>query len=139
MNRGGGARPGMGGNTMAGNMLGGMFGPRQSGGSMSPQQPGGSGGGYGGSQGGFGGPIIPRSNAAWNNYGMGMAPPQFTDSMFRLQQQCLAGDGAACNQLQVAQMQQQQKIDEWNQQRNMRGQWLDTAGRGGSMGARKSW
>jgi len=107
MNRGGGMMPGQGGggmppqsggNTMAGDMIGRMFG------------------------------AAPVRDAPWNNWGMGDAPPAMTPGMFALQEKCLAGDGRACNQLQIAQARQQQAIAEFHTKANQRGQWHNARG-----------
>ena len=116
MNRGGGMMPGQGGggmppqsggNTMAGEMLGGMFG-------AAPQR--------------FSGSPAPVRDAPWNNWGMGDAPPAMTPGMFALQERCLAGDGRACNQLQIAQASQQQAIAAFHTKANQRGQWHNARG-----------
>ena len=102
---GGGMPPQSGGNTMAGEMLGGIFGAL-------PQRFSGS----------------PQRAAPWNNWGLGDAPSAITPGMLALQEKCLAGDGRACNQLQVAQASQQQAIAAFHTKVNQVGQYHNMRG-----------
>jgi hypothetical protein len=119
--------PGM-SNTMAGDMIQGMYGGGGGGGASFSPAPGG---------GQFGGNIQPPGRPGpWNGWGMGDPPPEMTPAMFSLQTRCLAGDGRACNQLQVAQARQQQLIMEFHRNAGQRGQYHEAARRGSPMGAR---
>ena len=64
----------------------------------------------GGSRQGLGGMGSPG-----NNFGMGQQPGMMPDHLARLQKQCMGGDGAACNQLQIAQAQWGDKQNQWQQ------------------------
>ena len=98
MSRGGGMMPGQGGNTMAGEMIGRMFG------------------------------AAPVRDAPWNNWGMGDAPSAMTPGMLELQKRCLAGDGRACNELQVAKAGQQQAITDFHTKASQVGQYHNMRG-----------
>ena len=100
------------------------FGSRPGGGQMSPTGQGPSmpsaiiGGAMGGPNGGFDatmGGMPMRGMNPGNNFGMGDQPPQYTEAMAQMQKQCMAGDGYACNQLQLMQQQNQQQNTNWQQ------------------------
>jgi hypothetical protein len=63
-----------------------------------------------------------RSGGPMNNFGMGQAPPEMNDAMYRLQQQCMAGSGSACQQLELAKMRTQDQIGNWYDQYNKKSQ-----------------
>ena len=103
-NRGGATGPGMNpGGDMGSNLMGQMMGSGQMGGN----QPGGT------------VPQVPtgiwynrpRPNAA-NNFGMGQAPG-YSQEMMDMKRKCLGGNGRACNELQIMEMQFQNQMQEW--------------------------
>ena len=104
---------------------GGGFGSRPGGGQITPNSGGGMGGNVPsaimGAMGGAG--SIPYQG--WNqnnNFGMGDQPPQYTEAMARMQQQCMAGDGYACNQLKIMQSRMGEQNSQWQQQYGQRQQ-----------------
>ena len=99
MSRGGAMMPGQGGNTMAGDMINSMFGSIGN-----APGPGQGGSRYGGTP--------------FNNFGMGEQPTMNTPAIQKMQQQCAAGDGYACNQLQLLMGRQQEENSQWQNQYN---------------------
>jgi hypothetical protein len=94
--------------------------------------------------GSYGGPGSSSLNQGWgaaggpgSNFGAGDRPPDYTEAMARYQQQCMAGDGNACNQLQMLQSMQQQQQQDWQSQAQQ-GQNYYQNQPGQSMGARSS-
>ena len=94
----------------------GGFGGQSRGGGGGQMSPGGSMGGdiIGQTMGGPG--FVWRPNGPGNNFGAGDRPAQFTAQMAELQRRCLAGDGNACQQLQIKEMWQGQEQQEWQDQ-----------------------
>jgi hypothetical protein len=92
-----------GGKTMAGSMLGSMY--------------GGGGGGFGSAVGRGGGG---RGGTSFEGNYFSGAPMKTPDSIYRLQEQCSRGDGHACIQLQIAQQRfaEEQSQYNWEQQQN---------------------
>ena len=94
--------PGMGNNSFM--PQGGGMGPQaNSPGGQAANVIGGMYGSGGGGGGGGGGGFNYQRPGPGNNWGMGERPGQYPEHIQRLEKQCLGGDGAACNQLQVAQ------------------------------------
>ena len=119
MNRGGAQMPGGSGMGDTGNIMDSMY--------------GGGGGGFG-----FGGGIGSRfSRSPYGNYGMGNQPQMMDANIMRLTKQCSAGDGNACNQLQIAQQMKQQEMQQWGQEQQKRAGMAQNANR--SVGARSGY